>query len=55
MRTQLELDNAIAAELAGSEDAILRALEAHLDCDVHLRGNLLTLQGTPTRCRPPRT
>ena len=45
MRTQLELDNAIAAELAGSEDAILRALESHLDCDVHLRGNVITLQG----------
>ena len=45
MRTQLELDNRIAAELAGSGDAILRALEGHLDCDVYLRGNVLTLQG----------
>jgi phosphate starvation-inducible PhoH-like protein len=41
----LELDNEIAAELAGSEDSILRTLEAHLDCDVFLRGNVLTLDG----------
>ena len=44
-RKQLELDNAVAAELAGSEDAVLRALEGHLDCDVYLRGNVLTLEG----------
>jgi phosphate starvation-inducible PhoH-like protein len=41
----LELDNEIAAELAGTEDSILRTLEAHLDCDVFLRGNVLTLDG----------
>jgi phosphate starvation-inducible protein PhoH and related proteins len=35
----------VAAELAGSEDAVLRALEGHLGCDVHLRGNILTLDG----------
>ena len=45
MRKALELDNAVAAELAGSEDAVLRALEGHLDCDVYLRGNVLTLEG----------
>ncbi len=45
MRRQLELDNAVAAELAGSEDAVLRALEGHLKCDVFLRGNVLTLDG----------
>jgi phosphate starvation-inducible protein PhoH and related proteins len=45
VRKQLELDNAIAAELAGSKDAVLRALEGHLDCDVFLRGNVLTLDG----------
>jgi phosphate starvation-inducible PhoH-like protein len=45
LRRQLELDNAVAAELAGSEDAVLRALEDHLDCDVFLRGNVLTLEG----------
>jgi len=45
VRAQLELDNSVAAELAGSKDAILRALEGHLDCDVYLRGNVLTLEG----------
>ncbi len=41
----IELENAVAAELAGSQDAILRTLESHLDCDVFLRGNVLTLEG----------
>jgi phosphate starvation-inducible PhoH-like protein len=45
VRSQIELDNAVALELAGSEDAVLRALEGHLDCDIHLRGNVLTLDG----------
>jgi phosphate starvation-inducible protein PhoH and related proteins len=45
VRRQVELENSIAAELAGSEDAVLRALEGHLDCDVFLRGNVLTLEG----------
>jgi phosphate starvation-inducible PhoH-like protein len=45
VRSQIELDNAVALELAGSEDAVLRALEGHLDCDIHLRGNVLTLEG----------
>ncbi|PZS10750.1 MAG: PhoH family protein [Solirubrobacterales bacterium] len=45
MRRLLELENAVAAELAGSEDAVLRTLEGHLDCDVYLRGNVLTLEG----------
>ena len=44
-RKAIELDNAVAAELAGSEDSILRTLESHLDCDVFLRGNVLTLDG----------
>ena len=46
-RKQLTLDNTVAAELAGSEDAVLRALEGHLDCDLYLRGNVLTLDGEP--------
>jgi phosphate starvation-inducible PhoH-like protein len=45
MRRQIELENVVAAELAGSADSVLRALEAHLDCDVFLRGNVLTLEG----------
>jgi phosphate starvation-inducible protein PhoH and related proteins len=47
VRRQVELENSIAAELAGSTDAVLRALEGHLDCDVFLRGNVLTLDGEP--------
>ena len=46
-RRQVTLDNAVAAELAGSEDAVLRALEGHIGCDLHLRGNVLTLDGAP--------
>jgi phosphate starvation-inducible protein PhoH and related proteins len=45
MRTQLELTNDVAAELAGANDQIMRTLEDHLDCDVFLRGNILTLDG----------
>jgi len=44
-RRQLTLDNTVAAELAGSEDAVLRTLRGRLDCDLHLRGNVLTLDG----------
>ncbi len=45
MRTQFELPNDVAAELAGSQDAVLRALQTHLQCKVFLRGNLVTLDG----------
>jgi phosphate starvation-inducible PhoH-like protein len=45
MRRVLELSNDVATELAGSQDSVLRALETHLDCDVFLRGNQLTLDG----------
>lgn len=44
-RTAIELDNDVAAELAGTQDAVLRTLEQRLDCRVHLRGNVLTLEG----------
>ena len=46
MRKQLELSNDLAAELAGPGDRIMRTLEDHLGCDVHLRGNVLTLDGS---------
>jgi len=46
-RRQVTLDNAVAAELAGSQDSVLRALEGHLDCELFLRGNVLTLHGEP--------
>jgi phosphate starvation-inducible PhoH-like protein len=45
VRTQVELSNEVAAELAGPGDLIMRTLEDHLDCDVYLRGNVLTLSG----------
>jgi phosphate starvation-inducible PhoH-like protein len=45
-RKQLELSNDVAAELAGANDLIMRTLEDHLDCDVYLRGNVLTLDGS---------
>jgi phosphate starvation-inducible PhoH-like protein len=45
VRRQIELENAVAADLAGSGDTVLRTLEQHLDCDVFLRGNVLTLDG----------
>ncbi len=51
MRTQIELPNDVAAELAGSQDAVLRALEAHLECKVFLRGNLLTFDGEQDETR----
>jgi phosphate starvation-inducible PhoH-like protein len=44
-RRQLTLDNTVAAELAGSEDSVLRELRGKLDADLHLRGNVLTLEG----------
>ena len=44
-RRQLTIDNDVAAELAGSGDAVLRRLEESLDCDVFLRGNVITLDG----------
>jgi phosphate starvation-inducible protein PhoH and related proteins len=44
-RRQLEVPNEVAAELAGSQDAALRTLEQNLDCDVFLRGNVVTLDG----------
>jgi phosphate starvation-inducible PhoH-like protein len=44
-RIQVELSNEVATELAGPGDVIMRTLEEHLDCDVFLRGNVLTLDG----------
>jgi phosphate starvation-inducible PhoH-like protein len=45
MRSQIELPNSVAADLAGSEDAVLKALEGQLECEVYLRGNVITLEG----------
>ena len=45
MRRTIELSNEVAAEMAGSNDAVLRTIEEHVDCGVFLRGNVLTLDG----------
>ena len=45
MRTQLELSNDVATELAGAHDAIIKQLEGHLEAEVYLRGNVVTLEG----------
>ena len=45
MRRQIELSNEVAAALSGTHDAVLRRLEGHVDCDVYLRGNVVTLEG----------
>jgi phosphate starvation-inducible PhoH-like protein len=44
-RAQIELSNEVAAELAGPGDVVMKTLEEHLDADVFLRGNVLTLDG----------
>jgi phosphate starvation-inducible PhoH-like protein len=45
VRSRIELANEVAAELAGSGDAVLREIEGHVDCDLFLRGNVVTLDG----------
>jgi len=47
VRRQIELSNQAATELAGTGDAVLRALEGHVECDLWLRGNIITLDGEP--------
>ena len=54
-RRQLTIDNTVAAELAGSEDAVLRTLEGHLDVDLYLRGNVLTLDGDASEVQTAET
>jgi phosphate starvation-inducible PhoH-like protein len=44
-RRQIEVSNDVAAELAGSQDRVLRELEEELGCEIFLRGNLVTLDG----------
>ena len=45
MRTQVELTNDVAKELAGPGDAIMKTLEGQLGAEIFLRGNILTLEG----------
>jgi len=51
VRSQIELSNEAATDLAGSGDAVLRALEGHVECDLFLRGNVVTLDGEPEAVR----
>jgi phosphate starvation-inducible PhoH-like protein len=46
VRRQIELSNDVAAELAGPGDVVMKTLEERLGCEVFLRGNLLTLEGS---------
>jgi phosphate starvation-inducible protein PhoH and related proteins len=55
VRVQLELPNDVAAELAGPEDLVMKTLEDHLDCEVFLRGNVLTLDGADDEVGVART
>jgi phosphate starvation-inducible protein PhoH and related proteins len=55
VRTQLELPNEVAAELAGPGDLVMKTLEEHLDCEVYLRGNVLTLDGADEEVGMART
>ena len=48
-RRTLTLDNDVAAELAGSQDSVLKALRDRTTSKVHLRGNMLTLEGDETQ------
>ena len=45
MRRQLELSNEVATALSGDQDSVMRKLESHLECEVFLRGNVITLDG----------
>jgi len=55
VRTQVELTNDVATELAGPGDQIMRTLEGHLDAEVFLRGNVLTLEGEEDDVRTAET
>jgi phosphate starvation-inducible protein PhoH and related proteins len=55
VRVQLELPNDVAAELAGPGDLVMKTLEEHLDCEVYLRGNVLTLDGADEEVGMART
>ena len=56
MRRQLEVSNEVAAALTGAGDHVLRALEEHVECELFLRGNVITLDGEAEAVgRPPRS
>jgi phosphate starvation-inducible PhoH-like protein len=45
MKKSIELDNEVMVELAGEHDATLKAIEERLQCDVGVRGNVISLEG----------
>lgn len=45
MKTSLEYENEIVAELAGEHDGTLRKLEEQLGCEIGIRGNVISLEG----------
>jgi phosphate starvation-inducible PhoH-like protein len=45
LRRQLELSNEVATALSGDQDGVLRKLESHLESEIYLRGNIVTLDG----------
>jgi phosphate starvation-inducible PhoH-like protein len=47
MQQVLEVSNEVAAELAGVGDGVLDSLRERLGCTIALRGNKLTLDGSP--------
>jgi len=45
VKTTLEIDNEIVAELTGDHDVNLKVLEQRLGCDIGMRGNVISLEG----------
>lgn len=45
MKEILELDNEVVAELTGENDTNLKAIEDSLECDIGIRGNVISLEG----------
>ena len=45
MRRQIEVSNLVAQALSGAGDTMLRTLEAQVQCELYLRGNVITLDG----------
>ncbi len=45
MKKVLEIDNELMAELAGEHDSTLKALEDKLECEIGVRGNIISFEG----------
>ena len=48
MRQTIELSNRAASALCGTNDAVLRRVESTIDCQIVVRGNIVTLDGDAT-------